>query len=203
MLYVCGIGPERARQGVARLLENGADALVSVGTAGALDAALNPGDVLIPEHIIYPDGQRFAPDARWRASAAEALAGPAFPIHSGALLHADEVIRTAGEKRALYTQTGAVAVDMESGALVEEVSRRGIPGLVIRVIVDSADTVIPAVVLKSSDAYGRPRTMGLAGALFLRPQQILPLLHLARCFRRAAGRLQQVGKELHRLGPPD
>lgn len=203
MLYVCGMGMERARQGVDRLLEDGAEALMSVGTAGALNPSLNPGDVLIPEHIIHSDSRRIAVDTRWRAFAAEKLAGSAVPVQDGYLLHVDEIIRSTKEKRDLQTHTGAAAVDMESVAAVAEANRRGIPGLVIRVIVDSADTVIPPAVPGNSDAYGRPRIMGLANSLFLRPRQIIPLLRLARCFHTAAGRLHQLGKELPRLGPPE
>ncbi len=202
MLYVCGIGPERGRQGVARLLENGADALMSVGTAGALDAPLNPGDILIPEHILHRDSPRIALDTRWRSSAAGILTEKAMPVHGGDLLHADEVIRSVEEKRYLHAHTGAAAVDMESHAVAEAADRQGIPGLVVRVIVDTADTTIPDAVLSNSDAYGRPRVLGLASALFIRPRQIIPLWRLARCFRTASGRLRQLGGELHRLGPP-
>lgn len=203
MLYVCGMGAERARQGVARLLEDGADALMSVGTAGGLDTVLNPGDVLLPEHILQSDGRRMAVHGRWRNAAVTALTGAGVPVHGGDLLQVNEVIRNAEEKRKSHAQTGAVAVDMESFAVAEEADRYDIPALVIRVIVDTADTVVPDAVLNNSDVYGRPRIMGLAGSLFLRPRQIMQLLHLARCFRTAAGRLQQVGKELHRLVPPD
>lgn len=203
ILYVCGMGMKGAGQGIDRLLENGADALMSVGTAGALDRSLNPGDVLIPEHIIHSDSPRIALDTRWRASATGILTKKAIPVHGGELLHVDEVIRSTEEKRDLHTQTGAAAADMESYIVADAANRQGIPALVVRVIVDSAATKIPDAVLSNSDAYGRPRIMGLANSLFFRPRQIIPLWRLARCFRTAAGRLQQLGRELPRLGPPE
>jgi len=203
LLCVCSMGPERSRKGVARLLEDGAEALMSVGTAGALDPSLSPGDVLIPGHIIHCDSPRIAFDTRWHASATGILNEKAFPVQGGELLHAEAIIRSTREKRDLHTQTGAAAADMESYVVADAANRQGIPGLVIRVIVDSADTKIPDAVLNNSDAYGRPRLIGLANSLFLRPRQIIQLWHLARCFRTASERLQQLGRELHRLSPPE
>lgn len=202
MLYVCGIGPQRARQGVARLLDHGADALLSLGTAGGLDPALDPGDVVIPETVLHEDNGRITLDTRWHAHVEKALAERAIPFQAGTLLHTDDVIRSARDKRQRHHRSGAAAVDMESRVVAEEAQRHGIPALVVRVIVDTAETAIPEAVLRNSDAWGRPRILSLAGALFLRPQQIPSLLRLARCHSRAVDRLRQLGRELHCMTPP-
>jgi adenosylhomocysteine nucleosidase len=199
-LDVCGLGRERARAGVARLLQHGAEALVSLGTAGALDPDLSAGDIVMPASVIRPEGAPLATHERWRRRAMQALAG--LPVHGGSLLDAGEVIASVQEKRRLHAASGALAVDMESAALVQEAGRQGLPALVVRVVIDRADLAIPDCVLRGSDAYGRTRPLRLLGALLGRPRQLAPLLRLARGYRHAALTLRMLGQDLARLQPP-
>ena len=63
----CAAGtPGRARFGALKLLEEGADRLISFGIAGALDPARSPGDIVLASHVEDHAGQRFSTDSAWR-----------------------------------------------------------------------------------------------------------------------------------------
>jgi len=202
VLYVSGMGAARARQGAERLLADGARALISLGTAGALAGGLDAGAVILPERILRGDGGQHIVHAGWRAAAAAALPARGIPVVGGALLHADHVIGSAAEKRALHEGSGAAAADMESGALAELADARDVPFLALRVIVDGAGIAIPASALAGADAYGRTRAGALLLSLLRRPADLPALLRLAGDWRAAARRLRLLAGCLDALQPP-
>lgn len=194
-LFVSGTGAARARQGAECLLANGAEYLLSLGTAGALAMEINAGDVIVPERVILDRDRHHDTDEAWRTVVVRGLLARGVPVHGGELLHATEIIRNTEDKRALYQNTGAVAVDMESAAVLETASAAGVPSLVVRVVVDPADLSIPEFILAHSDPYGRARLGGILWSLLQRPGQLPRLLRLARGYRAAAGRLRQLGRD--------
>lgn len=202
VLYVSGMGAARARRGAERLLADGARALVSLGTAGALARDLDAGTVILPEYILDGDGGRYSVHAAWHAAAAAALSARGLPVVGGGLLHTDHVIHNTAEKRILHEGSGAVAADMESGALAELAAARAIPFLALRVIVDSAGVAVPASALAGTDAYGRTRAGALLLSLLRRPADLPALLRLAGGYRTAARRLRLLGGCLDALSPP-
>src|SRR5690606_20133882 len=110
-------GPERAAQAARAALEGGARALVSWGLAGGLDPALAPGAVVVPSAVLA-DGACFPCDADWAAAvrAAARDAGLA-AADGGTLLGVAVPLATPSSKAHAYAETGAVAADMESGAI--------------------------------------------------------------------------------------
>ena len=58
------------------------------------------------------------------------------PIHVGGLLTVDRVVGNVEEKRALAAETGAAAVDMESGAVAEAALAAAVEVVAVRAILD-------------------------------------------------------------------
>jgi len=189
LLYVSGVGQARARQAAEALVAQGARALLSWGTAGALENALRPGDVILPDTILASDTP-FPVDAAWRVRLAASLERH-LTVHTGAMLHTLEAIRTAHEKRVLFERTGALAADMESGAVAQTARNAEIPFACLRAIVDPQTTVIPAAALAAIDELGRPRITRLLSALAREPRELVELLRLSAYFRAALGSLKQ------------
>ncbi len=123
-----GRGPVRARRAALTPQVRSADSIVVAGISGGLDPALRPGDVVVADSVIGPDGIRIpcpaAPmlAARLRAGGVPARACP--------IATSDRLV--VGSRRAVLARSGAVAVDMESAALLG----RGRPAAVVRVIAD-------------------------------------------------------------------
>ena len=186
-----GAGAEAAAEGLVR---DGASALVSFGLCGGLDPALRPGAIVIAERVLAGGGSYDADVAL-----AAALGGLT------ALLVAAEpgVVTSAAAKRALFAQTGAVAVDLESGAVARVAARHGLPFAVLRAVCDPAEMTLPRLALAALDADGRIRPGRVAWALLRAPGDLPRLLHLARAAALARAALRaRVGAIVAGVGVP-
>ena len=179
------MGPERARQAARQLIEAGVDCLVSFGVAGALAPALKPGDLVAPQQV-YEAGEKYTVNAALPTSMQECLFRNNSTIHTGPLACAAQPLASVAAKQELFRQTGAIAVDMESAAVLEMAQSNGLTACVLRVIVDDAHTVLPAAALRRVDEFGRTDMPGLVSDLLSAPRQIPAILRLACASRRAA-----------------
>lgn len=203
ILVRCGIGRGRAGRAAERLLEAGARALLSWGTAAALSPERSAGDIVLPEDVLARDGRRYVVDDAWRQRIA-ALAGPPMVLHGGTVAETEEVLRDADAKELLRTLSGADIADMESGAIAEVCAAAGAPLLVVRAVSDSARTRIPNCALAAVNADGDLRPWRCLGRLLLTPGDLPALLRLAAGFGAARGsltRLAATAGEGFRTGP--
>ena len=158
---------DAARQSIAA----GACGLISFGLAGGLDPALGSGRLIVPDAVL-------AHGRRWPVDPAmlRLLGGT-----SGHLcLGFDRIATTITEKRRLWEETGAAAVDMESGAMVAVAVAAGVPLAVLRAICDPADRDLPPAAAVALDAKGRIAPGRLLRSLLANPGQIPALIVLAR-----------------------
>jgi adenosylhomocysteine nucleosidase len=180
-IFCSGGDVARAPFGIDQMLGEGVVALMSFGMAGALDPALNPGDLLVAERVIAPDGRIYAADAAWSALlVAPPDETPGCPACRLALLAGvDRPVVSAAGKRELRERTGAAAVDMESHVVAEAAARRGVPFIALRAIADPAGRAIPPAALAGLAPDGRTRPLAVLARLALRPWQIPELMRLA------------------------
>src|SRR3954465_14793480 len=145
-----GGNPGRARAEAERLVAEGATHLVSFGIAGGLDAALEPGALIIPDAVLASGARRYATDRLWRERLLAALPDAS----GGALYGSDSLIESVAEKRALYRETGARAVDLESHAVAAAAERLGRSFIAFRAISDPAGRRLPPAVRVGLKADG-------------------------------------------------
>jgi len=131
-----GPGVKNARSAVEAVWQTeNPSAIVSVGYVGALDPALEVGQIFVARRV-----KRIGEKLDYQGEL------PAFPnaegVAQGKLLTIDRVAQTSQEKRMLR-QSGADAVDMEAYAVAGEAKQRGIPFYCVRVVSDHADTDFP------------------------------------------------------------
>jgi adenosylhomocysteine nucleosidase len=187
-----GGSAERARAEAARLVAEGAAALVSFGLAGGLAPVLRPGDLLLPETVISPDGRLTPTDVGWRERLKLRLETGGLRAEGGWLAGSERVVATVGDKRALCALTGAAAVDMESHEVAAVAAATDRPFVVIRAIADPHDRVIPQAALETLRPDGRVRLRATLGGLFRQPGQLLALLRLGRDTAVALATLRRV-----------
>ncbi len=126
-----GSGPARAGRAAGGAAVTSADAVLVAGIAGGLDPSLRPGDVVVADRVVAPDGsERACPSARLLAGR---LRADGIGVRVGAIATSDRVV--SGARRAALARSGAVAVDMESAYLLDADR----PGAVVRVVADPAD----------------------------------------------------------------
>jgi adenosylhomocysteine nucleosidase len=192
---ISGIGAENAARCAQGLLEKGAGALASWGVAGALDPDLAAGDVLLPETIRLGGGRVFEVDARWQGAVGDRLRS-VVPVHTGALLHVEEMVSSADAKRALRDDGGAAAIDMESGAVAAAAREAGVPFVVIRVICDQAGDDLPAAAADLLYEDASPDAGRFARAMLARPAEWGSWVTLCRRGMRACRRLRELAGAL-------
>jgi 4-hydroxy-3-methylbut-2-enyl diphosphate reductase len=129
-----GMGPRKSARGAAAASarSNGDTRAVAVaGFCGALDQTLHPGDVVVASEVRGPDGTRPLPSSGMLVAALSRLGVRA---RLGPIVSVDHIVR--GVERGTLTESGAIAVDMESAWLAP--AANGHPLAVLRVVTDGA-----------------------------------------------------------------
>jgi 4-hydroxy-3-methylbut-2-enyl diphosphate reductase len=134
----CGMGPVRVARWLPRLAGLGPRAVVVAGVAGGLDPAVRPGDVIVADEVRGDAGGSIALAAA--APLVAELRRLGLRTHSGPVVTADHLVD--GVERVRLAESGALAVDMESGGIVAAVAQLpgSVPAAVVRVVVDTADS---------------------------------------------------------------
>lgn len=174
----------------------GVSMLWSFGIAGGLAPTLGSGRIVLATEVLTEAGSLPA-DRSLLASLAAALP-EALP---GPIRASEAPVATPDAKTRLHRATGALAVDMESGAVARVAQRHGLPFAAIRTIADTARETLPPAALVGLDAQGRPALAPVLQALAHRPAQLPALLRLAWKTRIALTALGRVRGRLLALGP--
>ena len=188
LLFCAGGSNERAHTGARGMLDQGAQALLSLGIAGGLAAGLNPGDVILSDLVIGHDNARREAHRPWRMRVEAELDG----VRVGSIYASQGTVQSPEHKSDLHQTHGAMAVDMESGGVSAAAETAGVPFLALRVIADPAHRAIPRAALHGLAPDGRQRAMAVLLQLMRRPGDVPGLIGLARDSKAALARLRRV-----------
>ena len=182
-VVVTGMGARNAERVARATLASARPALVlTCGYAGGLNPALPPLTLL------------FSDDAPEPVRAALVKLG----ARAGIFHCATRVAITAAEKRALFAETGADVVEMESGVIQEICGEMRIPCVTLRVISDAANEDLPLDFNRLVTAEQNLDSVKLAWAVATAPGKIPALLALGKRTSAAAGKLGQALDQLVR-----
>jgi adenosylhomocysteine nucleosidase len=209
MVVTGGIGPRRTQRTVDQFIAMPFSAIFSIGCAGALVPGLTTGQlVLAPAvsmHELNEDSgfdetrlQRFPVDPQLLSYTRTAAAKAGVPTADGSLFTSPKVLFTPEEKAQRGRETGAIAVEMESGVHAAFAAQRGLPFLVLRVILDGVDMRLPMVKgLTTPD--GDVRAFKAAMHVVTHPHHLPALLALKRSRAAAAHALVRLCSALFAL----
>ncbi|HEX5845111.1 MAG TPA: phosphorylase [Rhodoplanes sp.] len=176
-----------------RLRKMDCGGLISFGVAGGLDPELQPGTCVVGSTILCGE-TRTATDPVWSQrllrKIPEAVHGP--------LMGVSAPVARPEDKRVLYEQTGAVAVDMESHIVASLARKHEIPMAAIRVITDPAERALPACAVSAMRPNGTTDILAMIRSVMARPRELPALLQTALDARAARSTLMR-GRKL--LGP--
>jgi adenosylhomocysteine nucleosidase len=200
LIYCAGASADRALEGARQLVESGVAGLVSFGIAGGLDPGLAVGDLVVADAVIDPDGRSFATASSWCQAIRSAL-GDTFPVRTGPLAGAGDVIAAPADKARLFQATQAIAVDMESHAVATAAEEAGLPFLILRAVADPAHRAIPQSARVGLAPDGGTRPFAVIGKLLVRPWEAPAVWMLARDNRAALDSLRRVAPLALAVGP--
>jgi hypothetical protein len=116
----------------------------------------------------------------------------------------DNLIADPERKQLLYTQTGAVAVDMESHIAATIAAAHQIPFAASRVIIDPADRPLPPAALVGLRSDGTADAVAVLRSVLQQPSQLPALVRIALDARIARAALRRGRRMLGMgLGFPD
>ena len=167
-----GAKPVQARAQAERLISQGAGMLVSFGVAGGLDPALAAGTLLLPDNVEPGTGTPLSADPDLLGRLVEAARASNMDPIRGSLFGSNTVVASVAEKAKLYASSGAAAVDMESHVVAAVATEAGLPFVVIRTVVDGADSALPSSVRGAVTPDGRSRGGLVAARLCLKPWEM-------------------------------
>jgi adenosylhomocysteine nucleosidase len=194
-ILITGIGRKNAGKSVREsLATNSPELVLTCGFAGGLNPELKIGEVVFEltdrrGEFHEPQTKKKIRDSQSSPLREKLLAAGAKPAK---FFCADRIATTVDEKRKLRAETGADAVELESGAIHAICRERGIPCATVRVISDTANEDLPLDFNRLSKPdmnldYGK-----LAWAIAKSPGKIGALLKLQKQARFAAERLADI-----------
>ena len=223
-IAISGARTARAAEAARELLSAGAEALVSIGLAGGIDPRLGPGAVVVAERVIawrksLPSGRRRMrlgdlarrpedeeEDVTSEPEQAEAEFAADPDLHdqllgvlgdktySGAIVGVDRAVRTQDQKLGLFTNTTALACDMESHAVAEAARAADVPFAALRIVSDPSNRYIPEAAIAGVTAAGAVSIGRVLRGVAIRPWEMPELFSLALDARIAFGALRRVAR---------
>jgi len=188
-LVLSGVGQNNAEEATKILADVFAPKMIcSAGYAGGLSSRLKQFALCVPEQVLREsDGQAL--------DLSSPIPRKTVPmLNKFTLLTANDVVESPEQKRALYAQTGAEIVDMETFAVADVCQSREIPFLAFRVILDTVNDPIPKDIKLILDNMGKGVsrfTGALLGSVWSRPSVVLDLVSLKQRAFTATERLAQ------------
>jgi nucleoside phosphorylase len=174
-----GMGPENSARAAERVLEAfSLEEVFLAGFAGGTAPGLLPMGLIACGAIV--DGRGDKDREKSVASAKplidRALATGRVTAVSSAVT-VSRVVSSAKDKLSLGTRYGVGLVEMEGYPLLQLAHERGIPGLMVRTILDGSDDDLPDST-DWLDASGRVRVPALLSYLVVRPTAVVSLVRL-------------------------
>jgi hopanoid-associated phosphorylase len=177
----------------ARTLVRGCPGIISFGVAGGLAPDLSPGTCVVGS-AVWSGSKRMPTSREWSQKLLRTIPDAV----SGMLVGVPAPIAHPDEKRALYLETGAIAVDMESHIVAAVAHDHDVPVAAIRVITDPAKRALPRSAVAAMRPNGTTNIAAMLRSVLSRPRELPALLQTALDARAARAALVR-GR--HLLGP--
>ena len=180
---VCCAPGIRMTDALAAAIGPGCAGVLSFGIAGGLDPKLRAGAAIVASSVTGR-GRTIATDAHWTQIL---LNSHPRAVHAP-LLGVDAPVTEPSDKRDLFHQTGAAALDMESHIAGSIAASHGLPFAAFRVVADAAHRTVPRAALHGMRADGSLDALAVMRAMLRAGLRRLPACSRSRATRWWRGR---------------
>lgn len=184
-----GIGERNASHGAAKLLETGANALLSFGVCGGIDPEIKTGGILIPT-VVSNGEESIQTSTNWRTALEKKLEIDG--LISSTLWYTSKPVLDPKDRKTLFDESGAQGIDMESLAVARVAEEAGLPFVAIRVVLDDAFTRLPRLATVAVDEWGELQLSRLLIGILRNPFEVPALMRLAGQLREAVRVLRKI-----------
>ena len=199
VLVLSGVGEEKASRVVDSLLGNfSLRALICLGIAGALHPTLDVGDIVIGKRIFSQSWvqQSLSSHEGLVEAAVHACDRLRYRFFLGDLLTVPRIIASSAEKKEIYQDTRALAVEMETATVARRAAQKKIPFLALRSISDGADYTFKIDISQITDAHGELNPRKVLRYLIRHPSSLGAFLQMKRNVTKATERLGKLMQSL-------
>ena len=153
--HVLGVGPKRAGQRMASVINEGRrrpQGVLMLGVAGAVEPGRETGELILAKsyvaHAAVDSGMAINPDRTLLDTAEAAAAEAMMPVRRDNSLTVDHLISEGWERRQIREEYGVATVNMEDHAVAAAAGDAGVPFVSVRVILDTAEQRLPGYLPK-------------------------------------------------------
>jgi hopanoid-associated phosphorylase len=154
-------------------------AVISFGVAGALDPRLRVGDIVVATSVTNDQRQVFDADTSMVEEIVLDLKRSNLYPHVGPTFGTTIPRYNASDKAALWKQSHAIAVDMESEGAAQWARAHGLPFAMIRTISDNQSFTLPPAALTAVNADGTYNVGAVIQSVLNDPFEFGGLIELA------------------------
>ncbi|MFQ5716804.1 MAG: hypothetical protein ACE5GQ_06840 [Nitrospinales bacterium] len=207
VLIRSGIGKLRAQSALSQAYSQFPLSLaLSIGYAGGLDPALRAGDLVVANSVLElgPASSRRNSSPVLEVSLDASLVDRAMQLklgiktHRGKLITVDEAVCKPEDKRALARRCSALAVEMETAALLRLAREKDLPFLSVRSISDTADQELVDFSACIDDSGGISKVKA-GWHILTHPGSVAKVRDLRSCSQKAARNLARFVEAFLRL----
>ena len=184
-VVVCrtGIGVEKTRNAVKKLISYEIELLISWGSAAGISREVAAGDLLLPSSLV--DGDKiYNTHSPFNDRIKKELSGKV-SIKQQPMCYSGGLLDSVESKKQLYRNTQCVAADMESLAMAKVADELGIRFSVIRAVSDTCDMRLPRSVLKNIDTNEGINIWNFIKTALFNPRDWVLIIKLVRSFSKA------------------
>lgn len=190
-LMATGDGERNARTGVAALFDTVAvDALIVIGTAGALSPRLGVADLVFATEVRDGGGAVWRPPNDVLAAARDLVTRAS--LRAGRVVTVKAIVDSTATKQMLaerHQDAAWAVVDLETAHYAAAAEARRIPWAALRAVSDTANESLPALLNRCRDEGGAIRRMHVVRSMLFDPRPLPWLLELRGRVRVSAERL--------------
>lgn len=139
-------------------------AVISCGFAAGLRADVPTSAVLIPRLVYDESGTSLPVDSDWHARIVDSIDSRVQPV-TDPLIQVSEVVATPASKSALSDDGRFAGADMESAFLAAACRDHDVPFLVLRVVLDDRDTVVPDAISRMAASTTASTVLPVLGSM--------------------------------------
>jgi adenosylhomocysteine nucleosidase len=189
---ISGADCEALRRALEEKAQTPFSAVVSFGLAGGLEPALKPGTMIVASAVVAGGERRECSTALARMLI-EGFAGAGVATREGLVAGVEAPVMTPQAKAALFRDSGALAVDMESHLAAAFAKRQGLPFAVARAVSDPARRALPPLAAKAVRPDGSVDISYILRELGREPRQLAGLIAAGLDSRAAFATLSRCG----------